>query len=484
MKNNIFLELIKKTFPPSRVGSLYISDSDLKLALIEKGKLIAISIHLPAGVIENGEIKDEQKFLSALKKLHNSLIDFQTKIELVVCLPPQIIYNYYFSVPSLSQEEINQSASLNLKMKSPQPYNETYADWQVIGEKNDEVQILGAYGNKELINKFSSLLYQANFLPVAFEFQGLALTRLLKTFNPELIKISFLLIYISKQGMNLSFIKKGNLYFDYFVSWNKKQFKLEEFEGIIEGEIKKVLNFCQINLKESFSKIFLISSIEESSIKKSIEISTPLEVSIYRIKKYDISPDWYISLGSLLKNTEYFGHSLNLSGEKLQKDLRIETIKRLGILWRDVISGFLLLFIIVIMSFNAFLVRYNKELKKQLQSIILPSEVKKVQELKTSADNFNKLVKIISEVEKSRSHYARKISKLIDLTERKIILTYISISGNSIRVQGISPNEKEIIDFKNRLEKNNFKNVNLPLSRMYSFGNKTKFVLSCRISEK
>jgi len=483
MKTNPLLNLIKSLFPSLRKGALSISDSDLRLVLFEKNRLLGISVRLPKGTMLNGKIQNESNLLLALKHLHSSLINTQKKIELVVCLSPQSVYNYYFTVPSLSKEDISHAASLNLRMKSPYPYEETYCDWQIIESGDEQVRMMGAYVDKETVIKLSHLLYQANFLPIAFEFQGLALARLLRDFDRELIKIPFLLLYFSNQGINLSFIKNGELYFDYFFAWEKKQFELQKLEEIIKEEIYKVLSFCKINLGESFSKVILISPFKELKIDEFIKKEVGMETIAYRLKGYDISPFWYVSLGSLLRDTEEVNHCLNLSGQELEDEIRKERVINLGIVWRDVFVSFLSFFLLVFLSFDFFLFRYGQNLKNQLQSISLPKQLKEVEDLKAKAKEFNNLVSAVSQAQKRKSHYGDTISKIVDLAKGKIVLNHLYISGNSIRIQGKTSSEEEIIAFKNRLISSNFKEIDLPLPEIKAIKGGVKFVLTCKISQ-
>ena len=109
-------------------------------------------------------------------------------------------------------------------MLSPIDFANDYSDWQKLDyNKKDggDMEILGVFIQKEIIDDFDSSLKAVGFMPVAIEFGGLALGRLIKEGAANIIGTDnhFILFLVGVNGLGFSLLKNGDIYFNHFVSW-------------------------------------------------------------------------------------------------------------------------------------------------------------------------------------------------------------------------------------------------------------------------
>ena len=310
----LFLNFLKKLAPVPLIGGLEISDSGIRFVRIEKGRLITASLRLPKDIISQDEIKNSKHFKEALKNLHFQLVGQSKKeIEVIISLPAQAIYSYYFTLPAIDEKEINEAARLNLQMNSPLDFEKVYADWQIIDSDKNQFGIIGAYVKKTLVEEIDSSLRETGFLPIAFEFPGLSLSRLIKDLNQglDLENKIFLVLNISREGLNFSILKKGLPFFDRFLSW-KVLYKKEGphardagldskiFREILNQEIQKVINFCSINLKAVPEALINIGSDFKKEVEEAAK-ELKIKVISFQPKTYSLPSFWFIALGSALR---------------------------------------------------------------------------------------------------------------------------------------------------------------------------------------
>ena len=226
-----------------------ISDVDLKFSLIKDDEFISYSAKLAAGVIKDGKISDRERFLSALSVMHSQITaKMKEKINVIVNISDNNVYFQVFNLPML-ESNLKEAVNLNLKMISPIDFSKAYSDWQAIGEEvindSDQLEIFGAFSESQMIDEFDKSLREANFMPVAFEFSGLALARLAVDFGANVNKNKpFLLFYIGANGLSFNLIRNGNLYFNHFVSWQiinleAKEIPMDLFKKLIIDDVKK-----------------------------------------------------------------------------------------------------------------------------------------------------------------------------------------------------------------------------------------------------
>ncbi len=504
----IWVNLKKKITSKKEVGGLEISDSAIRLVKIKEGKLTRAEVRLPVGVIVSGKIKNQTALLSALKKLHLKVSKARMKFNVVVSLPAESVYNLFFTLPRLNPAELTKAASLNLRMKCPLDFNQVYADWQIIETSSDKVELIGAYAEKELVDRLNLILNQAGFFPIAYEFPSLALARLMRKVAPttDIVKKLFLVAGFSTEGLDLFVFNKGQVYHDWFIPWEtapKRRIKLELFKETIKIEIQKVLNFCEVNLEKTPAAVIvttpgLIKEIE-SLIKEEFGIEV-IQFQIQKIPGVDITQDWikephstfwFVALASALRGllSPYEDNILTLFDLNVTQVVNRRKVLFWISLWRNIFVTCLIFLLAIFGVTRIFLARLYNDLERRLALLSArDGGIKEISELQKSAKRFNQLVLLVENAMKQKSgKWSSILNQLSNLAGSEVILDGVSIERltKPVRIQARAVNEIAATNFRKRLEKSPyFSNVNLPLAQIKSTtGGWVSFSLTLNISK-
>ena len=157
---------------------LDISDRKLRLVALKtkKNKAIIIGaseIDLPAGLIKDGEIVENDKVKTYLKKLIQATRPKRRfGKEVIACLPER---KSFIKVISMPDEEINSKKVYHeLKNHLPHQLNEVYIDWQKLN--NDNTVLVGA-STRNTVDSYLSVISSANLMPVVLEIESVAIAR-------------------------------------------------------------------------------------------------------------------------------------------------------------------------------------------------------------------------------------------------------------------------------------------------------------------
>lgn len=179
-----------KLFKKSVIG-LNLEDTVLKIAQVQKkGNDFIISSfvskNIPEGVIENGEIKQEDKLITLIK---SALVEpmgnsFQGR-EVVCDLPEEKVFIRIIQLPNMPEEELEQAIKWEAEAHIPLSINEVYLDWHIIesvGKAGDKAKtgnldILIAAVPKEIADSYFNLLKKSGLFPVALEPKSIAMVR-------------------------------------------------------------------------------------------------------------------------------------------------------------------------------------------------------------------------------------------------------------------------------------------------------------------
>jgi len=131
------------------------------------------NMEIPEGVISEGNIIDEAKFVNILddliKKINGKLTTNYTSL----CLPET---KTFIKLVNVSYKDNNLIKSLEnaLTQHIPIPLNELSYDWQVVSDnKNKKVaQILVGAAPVKLIEEYTSIVKKVNLKPVALEVEA------------------------------------------------------------------------------------------------------------------------------------------------------------------------------------------------------------------------------------------------------------------------------------------------------------------------
>lgn len=121
---------------------------------------------LPAGVVENGEIKQADVLISALRGFF-----IQNKIEFVgISLPEEKGFLKSIQMPlTMREDEIGSSLALQIEEHVPLPASEIVFDYILVGKDGDHFDVALRAFPRRIIESYVSVISKAGALPVLIE---------------------------------------------------------------------------------------------------------------------------------------------------------------------------------------------------------------------------------------------------------------------------------------------------------------------------
>ncbi|OGY64206.1 MAG: hypothetical protein A3I89_02290 [Candidatus Harrisonbacteria bacterium RIFCSPLOWO2_02_FULL_41_11] len=489
----VFGKLLKLLNPQVTIAGLGIGNAAALIVQFENGALKKSSVVLAPGIIEKGKVKDRNKFVGGLKKLHEQFVprksvwDFagfsksKEKIPVIVSLLSENVYTQIFSTPILPSEKLEEAAKLNMESISPANFDANYFDWQEAArdEKSGKIEFLGAFMDKSAVNEYVSALAEAGFIPIAVEFSALAIARTVKEFSVGIdLEKPQVVLEIGGDGIDFMVFNKGNLYFHYFVSWDfarsvdkvQGEISFEDIKELIIREIKKVSIFYANRWGGNIKDLILIAPASQPKIKKLIKENFSFEIMDLRLKEFDsFSSSWFSALGTALRGimprSEDNLISLMAVGteEKYFQSAVMLFIK----MWRNVIAATLLFLSAFFFFANVLMANTVNKLDNKLREITKAPEGEEVLALQNSANTFNRLADKVLEAKKQNIDWSPFFSKISSSAKKHgIFLTRLSLDSlkSAAILGGKADGDASAINFKNSLVDGGFKEVSLPLS--------------------
>lgn len=159
-----------------------ISDLSLKFVQLAKSRDRIVlkafsSIKIKKGIIENGEIKNRDLFVSSLKEmLDKPLYGKASGDEAVVCLPEPQTFIKLLKIES-SQNKIKDEIKKQLENFFPVSVEDVYFDWQEIPSEFEKTLVLIGASPKNFVDDYISILKDAKLSVVACEIESVAISR-------------------------------------------------------------------------------------------------------------------------------------------------------------------------------------------------------------------------------------------------------------------------------------------------------------------
>lgn len=338
---------------------LDISDLSLKIVKLKrKGEKISLASFgeeaIPKGIIESGEIKDEDSLSKIIKEAIKNIKGQNLKTKYVVSsLPEEKSYLKVIQMPKMAREEIAQAIGFEAENYIPLPIEEVYLDFQIIQplyNHLDHFDILVAAMPKKIVDPYVSTLKKAGLKPLALEIESLAITRAL--IKDEISPFPVLLIdlgatrtsFIIFSGTSLRFTSSIPISSQTFTEAIAKNLKVKS----VEAEKLKMKYGLGPSLKTYLKEKSGDNKVEREIIQDKsifevlIPVLTDLTEQIKGYISYYQSHAEHEHLPSNIQSVKKIllcGGGANLKGlpEFLLKELKIKT--ELGDPWVNISRG-------------------------------------------------------------------------------------------------------------------------------------------------
>lgn len=467
-----FIELLK---PVPFIAGLSVTDSSLRYFEFKGGKERSVSLRLPPGIIEGGKIKDRENLIAALKTVHKEASKgSHDPLKLVLSLQGNTVFAQTFTVPSISEYNLDEAAMLNLQMISPVDIKQSYYSWQRIGRSSrdaSQIELLGAFIPKDTVDQYVSALTEANYQVVAVEFSSLSIVRSINSTGIFAKDVPYVICEVGSEGLEFLIVRNGSLYFDYFFPWSFLQgegqtITVSQLEDAIAAQIKKLINFYVGHWGGKIENVVLVASSMQEKLYHMIKGKFP-ELELEVVVPKQVSAAHGAALRGLVPRSQDVDISLmSVSAQQVfERDQVVSFIAG----WRNVLTvvfGFLvLLFVFVDLFLRSFAAEAERTAKLNIDS----TGTKASTEIVGKVNEFNGMVALVG---KAKANDAA-ISVFFDEMQARgggliqFDKIYFPGVGKQAVIEGTAAREHDILTFKQSLDEvPQFEDIQLPLGSM------------------
>ncbi len=479
------------------LGGLDISDQVLRLVYFD-GKVWQLhAVRLEQGVLENGHIKDREKFLAALAALKaESTIGGRSKnkrVSVVIALSSVNVYGQIFDLPPLGGEELAKAVELNLRMASPEDQSKIYASWQIAGknESSLSLEVLSSFIEKDAVDGMIRALFEAGFFAVAVEPRSLALTRILcKKGSGIDIKKPYLLVNVDNAGIEFVVIRNGAPYFEYNNRWRevvdeKGEIAVSKFEAELTASLHQVLNFYGQHWADPVSAIIISATAFHDEIEKAVAAATSIPAVRLTLEiGQPISSEWLVGFGCSLRglNEDRGRVDINLSGEECEGQFKKDQIIHFLQFWQVLMPVAFIILAAIFITADLFLGNVESSLEVASGFASGIAQTASVGAWQASSTAFNNQVAMFSALQASGGKTSSIFSDIVSKARASgVVISHLSLpgSGATIIFSGTAQSEDRILAFKNALSADpKISAVNLPLTGVQSNGGSYSFSMT------
>ncbi|MBI2592739.1 MAG: hypothetical protein HYW37_01070 [Candidatus Colwellbacteria bacterium] len=432
-------------------------------------------LRLPPGIIDGGKVIDKPNFVSALREVHSQISGDPKKIiDVVLTLTVREVFVQTFSLPKLAEKSLAQAAELNSRMVSPIPVDEAYFGWQKVGETSadgGQIELLGAFIPKVLVDRLSESLREAGFGVAAAEFSSLSLVRSLNSSGLVQKQESYLAIEVGSYGLNLMLLRNGNLYFDYSYSWSSLQGEAREISvpnlrRVIGAETQKIMNFYSGRFGGQIRKMIVVTpSLQEELAGIVRELFPGIEVRI--VGSDLVNPVLGAALRGLTPRVRDF--DISLTSVSVAETFLQDQILNFVSLWRSVLLTVVGFTLLVFAASDVFLGKTIADAREPGVIELKPQDLSQLNDLQVRVEEFNKAVGFVKQAKEKDKNISPILQTLNNVGGAKVRLDRIYLPGVDLAgvIVGNANNNESAIEFKNNVAAlPQFSDVSLPLGNI------------------
>ena len=329
------------TLHPQAFG-LDISDLSLKVAQLEKkqqGFRLASygEGELAQGIIEAGEIKDEDKLVASIQKTIQQVRGKKISTRYVVAaLPEEKAFVQVVQLPRMKREEMMAAIRFQAESYIPYPIDTVYLDFAVIPPMRNHlnhVDVLVASLPREVVDRYMLVLEKAGLAPWALEIEAIALSR--AVIEKEVSPIPVLVVDIGHARTKVSIFSGYGVRFTTSLSICSQQFTDAVARALHVDEEKAE------ELKRQYGLYTPEDALGQEVFQAAAPVATDFIGEITKYVEYYETHAPHQHLGSpqkKIKRIMLCGGGANLKGfpEFLMRALKIEVV--VGNPWVNILS--------------------------------------------------------------------------------------------------------------------------------------------------
>lgn len=144
----------------------------------------AVEASIPEGILRKEGIREKEKLVSAIKQAMAEAKPHPITAKIVSsALPESLVFTKSIDLPKMSQKEINKNVPYQATEFFPIPPAETYMDWQVVGERDNRIEVLVVAAPKLVVSAITEVISMAGLELMGLETKPIAVARAL--INPR-----------------------------------------------------------------------------------------------------------------------------------------------------------------------------------------------------------------------------------------------------------------------------------------------------------
>ena len=306
---------------------LDISDLSLRIAKLKKrGKFFRLvswgEAKIKPGVVENGEIKDEDVLARIIKQTLTKIKGERIKTKyLIASLPEKKAFLQVIEMPKMKEEELKTSVPFEAENYIPLPIEKVYLDFQTVlsSSQINHLNILIAALPKITVDSYVSCLRKAGLIPMALEVESQSIAR--AVVKNEISPFPLLIIDFGRS--TTSFIVFSN-YSTRFTS--SIPISSQELTEAISKTLKLSINEAE--------KLKLKSGLKD---EKTLKAMTPLLTDLTGQAKKCI--DYHHSYNGGIKKILLCGNGANLRGLSAFVSSELKITAELANPWINILSS-------------------------------------------------------------------------------------------------------------------------------------------------
>ncbi len=303
---------------------LDISDHRIRFFQIHPVKFKTISkiqsygeIDVPKGLIENGNIKDNNEIVALIQALFKKPNFGKVNGKYIFAsLPDKKTFINSFSIPQIPDNEINSAVKWEIEKNIPVSSNNIYYDWRLISankSEKDHLKILVSVAEQNLVNTYTDIIKQSGYNPIGFENESIALSRCLVPANATITK-PIIIIDLGRSKTSFILINNGNVVYNacFEISGNEMTNIISTSLDLNFKDSEKAKIICGLDSKKGKGAIAnILKPIVDRLIDK-------INENIYYVSSYLLNGgkvDKIITTGSVSKMTGlpyYLEKNLNI----------------------------------------------------------------------------------------------------------------------------------------------------------------------------